>query len=68
MTGQKTHGYLPPNVRIPVLLAAVAVGPAVAVLAAGSGSEILWAFASSVVSMVALDQLYAWMDRREHRG
>ncbi|GHH57909.1 hypothetical protein [Lentzea cavernae] len=68
MTSQKTHGYLPLKVRIPVLLAAVVVGPAVAVLAGGFGPEVLWAFASSVMSMVVLDQLYAWIDRRDRRG
>lgn len=65
---QKPRGYLPFKVRIAVLLAAVVVGPAVAVLAGGSRADVLWAFASSVVSMVLLDQLYAWMDRRDRRG
>lgn len=68
VTEQKRHGWLPMKVRISVLLAAVVVGPAVAVLAGGSRAEVLWSVAASVVSMVVLDQLYAWIDRRDRRG
>lgn len=68
VTEQKSRGYLPFKVRVSVLIVAVVLGPVVTALVSGFRADALRSIPAAVVAAVVLDQLYAWIDRRDRRG
>lgn len=68
MTGQRPRGWLPPRVRITVVLAAVVLGPIITVLVGGFRAEALWSIPGCVVAALVMDQVYAWLDRLDRKG